>query len=86
MALGLRGLYITNETSSFARRPLVRSFLVAGIREGKNPEQLQLGERKKKKRRKKRRTENKNRHTFARTMGPASNFVLALRKSLLLIS
>lgn len=44
MALGLRGLYITNETPSFARRPLVRSFLVAGIREGKNPEQLQLAE------------------------------------------
>lgn len=49
MALGLRGLYITNETPSFARRPLVRSFLAAVIREGKNREQLQLGEWKKKK-------------------------------------
>lgn len=86
MALGLRGLYITNETPSFARRPLVRSFLVCRYSRGEKSRATATRRAKKEKRGEKKRAENKNRHTFARTMGPASNFVLALRKSLLLIS
>lgn len=52
MALGLRGLYITNETPSFARRPLVRSFLVAGIREKSRATATRRAKKEKKKKEK----------------------------------